>query len=53
MPDARSGQLRLRLPTGLHAHLAALAERQNVSLNALIVALVAGGSAWQGEKEGS
>ena len=41
-----SGQFRVRLPTELHAALAAEAERQGVSLNTLIVALLAGGIDW-------
>ena len=36
-----SGQLRLRLPRSLHAHLAARAFAEGVSLNTLIVAAVA------------
>ncbi len=36
-----SGQLRLRLPRSLHAHLAARAETESVSINTLIVAAVA------------
>jgi predicted HicB family RNase H-like nuclease len=43
----RSGQLRVRLPVELHAALAAEAARQGVSLNTLIVALLAGGVAWK------
>jgi predicted HicB family RNase H-like nuclease len=43
----RSGQFRVRLPAELHAALVAEAERQGVSLNALVVALLAGGIAWQ------
>lgn len=38
-----SGQTRVRLPTELHAALIAEAERQGVSLNTLIVALLSGG----------
>lgn len=38
-----SGQLRVRLPVGLHAALTAEAATQKVSLNTLIVALLAGG----------
>lgn len=38
-----SGQLRVRLPVDLHEALTAEAERQGVSLNTLIVALLAGG----------
>ncbi len=36
-----SGQLRLRLPRSMHAHLAARAYAEGVSLNTLIVAAVA------------
>ncbi len=43
---AHSGQLRVRLPVELHAALATEAERQGVSLNTLIVALLAGGIGW-------
>lgn len=39
--QSHSGQLRLRLPRGLHARLAAQAERDGVSLNTLIVAYLA------------
>lgn len=45
----RSGQLRVRLPVELHALLAAEADRQSVSLNTLIVALLAGGIGWRSE----
>lgn len=38
-----SGQTRVRLPVDLHEALTAEAERQGVSLNTLIVALLAGG----------
>lgn len=38
-----SGQLRVRLPVDLHAALTAEAASQKVSLNTLIVALLAGG----------
>lgn len=46
MPD-RSGQFRVRLPVDLHAELVAEAERQGVSLNTLVVALLAGGMKWK------
>lgn len=47
-PDTeRSGQLRVRLPRDLHAELAAEADRQGVSLNALIVAFLAGAVGWR------
>ncbi len=42
----RSGKLNVRLPVELHAALAAEAERQGVSLNTLIVTLLAGGIGW-------
>jgi predicted HicB family RNase H-like nuclease len=42
-----SGRLNVRLPVELHAELAAEAERQGVSLNTLIVALLAGGIGWK------
>lgn len=45
----RSGQFRVRLPVELHALLAAEAERQGVSLNMLIVALLAGGMGWRSQ----
>ena len=49
MADQRehSGQFRVRVPVELHAALAAEAERQGVSLNTLIVALLAGGLGWR------
>ena len=40
---SHSGQLRLRLPKTLHAKLAARAEHEGVSLNALILSYVATG----------
>ena len=43
----RSGQFRVRLPSELHAELVAEAERQGVSLNTLIVGLLAGGIGWK------
>jgi predicted HicB family RNase H-like nuclease len=45
----RSGQLRVRLPVELHTALAELAERQGVSLNTLIVALLAGAITYRGK----
>lgn len=42
-----SGKLNVRLPARLHEELAAEAERQGVSLNTLIIALLAGGISWQ------
>ncbi len=47
MIETRSGQLRVRLPQDLHAYLAAEARRQGVSLNTLIVSLLAGASGWR------
>jgi predicted HicB family RNase H-like nuclease len=44
---SRSGRLNLRLPVELHAELAVEAERQGVSLNTLIVSLLAGGMSWR------
>lgn len=38
-----SGQTRVRLPVELHEQLIREAEKQGVSLNTLIVALLAGG----------
>jgi predicted HicB family RNase H-like nuclease len=46
MADA-SGQLRVRMPPELHAQLSAMAAEQEVSLNTLIVALLAGGIGWK------
>lgn len=46
----RSGKLVLRLPVELHGQLATEAERQAVSLNALITALLAGAVGWRGVK---
>jgi len=39
-----SGKTQIRLPPALHAHLIRCAQQQGVSLNALMVALLAGGS---------
>jgi predicted HicB family RNase H-like nuclease len=39
-----SGKTQIRLPPALHAHLIDRAEQQGISLNALMVALLAGGS---------
>lgn len=38
-----SGRILVRMPTGLHEQLAAEAKRQGVSLNTLLVTLLAGG----------
>jgi len=42
-PGCTSGQLALRLPKTLHARLKARAKREGVSLNTLLVSLVAEG----------
>jgi predicted HicB family RNase H-like nuclease len=42
-----SGKLNVRLGTDLHAALAAEAKSQGVSLNFLIVTLLAGGICWR------
>ena len=42
-----SGKLNVRLPVELHEKLAAEAARQGVSLNTLIVALLAAGIGWR------
>jgi predicted HicB family RNase H-like nuclease len=43
MSETYSGRINLRMPTDLHAQLAAEAERQGVSLNTLLLTLLAGG----------
>lgn len=43
MSGEASGKLVLRLPPALHADLAKKAEQQHISLNTLLVALLAGG----------
>jgi len=40
---SHSGKFNVRIPVDLHAQLAAEAERQGVSLNQLVLALLAGG----------
>lgn len=45
MPE-QGQKITLRLPPGLHQHLTRLAAEQRVSLNMLLVALLAGGSQW-------
>lgn len=47
----KSGKFIVRVPSDLHELLAAEAERQGVSLNTLVVALLAGGVGWKGERE--
>jgi hypothetical protein len=44
-PEAYSGKFNLRLPKSLHRRLAELAEREAVSLNQLVVSLLAAGDA--------
>ena len=44
-PEEYSGKFNLRLPKSLHRRLAALAEREAVSLNQLAVSLLAAGDA--------
>lgn len=43
-----SGNIRLRVPRSLHAHLAMLAEYEGVSLNSLVMSALAG---WVGAKQ--
>jgi predicted HicB family RNase H-like nuclease len=45
--DTHSGKLSLRLPVDLHNALALEAERQGVSLNTLIITLLAGAIGWK------
>jgi predicted HicB family RNase H-like nuclease len=42
--DEHSGTTNVRLGPDLHAHLAVIAKRKGISLNHLIVTLLAGGS---------
>jgi len=42
-----SGRLLVRMPPTLHAELARLSDRERVSLNALIVAILSGAVAWR------
>jgi len=46
-----SGQTRIRVPRGLHAHLAARASAEDVSLNTLLVSLLSAGIAASGGRE--
>jgi antitoxin HicB len=46
-----SGRFVVRLPTGLHAALAIEAEREGVSLNQLVTAVLAGAVRWSGAPE--
>jgi antitoxin HicB len=47
-PEEYSGKFNLRLPKSLHRRLAELAEREAVSLNQLVVSLLAAGDAVSG-----
>jgi predicted RNase H-like HicB family nuclease len=47
-----SGQFRVRLPRGLHAAVAAAAEREGVSLNSYVSAALAGATGWAGGRSG-
>jgi predicted RNase H-like HicB family nuclease len=42
-----SGRLLVRMPPTLHAELARLSDRERVSLNALIIAILSGAIAWR------
>jgi len=49
-PDAEySGKFQLRLPTGLHEAVSSEAEREGVSLNAYVAAVLAGAVGWKSE----
>lgn len=50
MSQHHSGTLNVRMPSELHAQLAVEATRQGVSLNHLIVALLAGGIGFKLDK---
>ena len=45
--STHSGNTAIRMPSDLHAALAAEAQRQGVSLNSLMVTLLAGAIAWK------
>ena len=47
----KSGKFIVRVPIELHAALASEAERQGVSLNTLVITLLAGGIGWKGGPE--
>jgi antitoxin HicB len=49
---ASSGQWRQRVPKSLHARLVERAEREGVSLNALVVALIAEGMGKRDSRDG-
>ncbi len=48
MPDP--AKVLLRLPVELHAAIVEEAERQGVSVNTLLIALLAGGIGWRQEE---
>ncbi|MDH2998437.1 hypothetical protein A1D22_10540 [Pasteurellaceae bacterium LFhippo2] len=48
--DKYSGRITLRIPKTLHRNLSQLADKDNVSLNTLLVSLLASGVAVNGEK---
>lgn len=48
---AYSGKLNLRMSSSLHAHLAAGAAKEGVSLNAWIITLLAGASGFTKQPE--
>ncbi len=45
-----SGRLTLRMPRGLHDEIARQAHEENSSLNQIVVALLAGGLGWRGDR---
>ncbi len=45
-----SGRLTLRMPCELHDEIARLAAEQHSSLNQIVVALLAGGLGWRGDR---
>lgn len=46
-PTGHSGRLLVRMPTTLHAELAAVARREGVSLNALVIGALSGAVGWR------
>jgi predicted HicB family RNase H-like nuclease len=49
-PEGRSGRVLVRMPSELHAELAAKARAENCSLNSLCVALLTAASGWLREE---
>jgi len=45
-PGSQAARVLLRLPRGLHDQLSAAAKEQGISVNTLLVALLAGGVGW-------